>query len=521
MLCPPIAVKLRLCGCVLLAILAGSPASRSIALAQPIPVKQASGPLRVHPTNPRYFTDGTKNADGSLKAVYLTGSHTWNSLQDGAFFTAENADPPPAFDFTAYLDFLQARNHNFIRLWRFELTKFRYWLDVDNSRLRGPGSRMGIQFSQPHPWARTGPGVALDGKPKFDLRQFDPAYFDRLRSRALAALERGIYVSVMLYEGGALRATAKPWCWDGHPFHGPNNVNGVEAEADQDGQGLEVHSLRNPAVTEIHEKYLRRVVDTVNDLDNVLYEVGNEMAFSQANTQWQYWVIKFIKNYEATKPKQHPVGMVCPMHHPWKDNPPPGDPRNAALFDSPADWVSPGNLGGSGYDDNQQPPVASGKKVILLDTDHLWGIGGDRAWVWKSFARGHNPLFMDMLPEITEHVLHYKNAVEIRAALGHARLYAEKMDLAAMRPRGDLASTEYCLANPGREYLVYLPEDGQATVDLSGAKGIFAVEWFNPRTGTATKGGLLEGGSKRDLKAPFDGDAVLYLIAPERGSKRE
>ena len=30
----------------------------------------ATGPLRVHPTNPRYFTDG------SGKAIYLTGSHT-------------------------------------------------------------------------------------------------------------------------------------------------------------------------------------------------------------------------------------------------------------------------------------------------------------------------------------------------------------------------------------------------------------------------------------------------------------
>jgi hypothetical protein len=28
----------------------------------------AKGPLRIHPTNPRYFTDGTRNHDGSLKA---------------------------------------------------------------------------------------------------------------------------------------------------------------------------------------------------------------------------------------------------------------------------------------------------------------------------------------------------------------------------------------------------------------------------------------------------------------------
>ncbi|MDP1676411.1 MAG: hypothetical protein Q8L88_06050, partial [Bacteroidota bacterium] len=37
---------------------------------------QAPGPLRVHPSNPRYF------ADASGKIVYLTGSHTWSNFQD-------------------------------------------------------------------------------------------------------------------------------------------------------------------------------------------------------------------------------------------------------------------------------------------------------------------------------------------------------------------------------------------------------------------------------------------------------
>ena len=31
----------------------------------------------------------------------------------------------------------------------------------------------------------------------------------------------------------------------------------------------------------------------------------------------------------------------------------------------------------------------------MTQADHLWGIGGNRAWVWKSFTRGLNPIFMD------------------------------------------------------------------------------------------------------------------------------
>ena len=60
----------------------------------------AKGPLRPHPANPRYFTDG------SGKAILLVGSHTWGNLQD---YTYERVRSPPAMDFGAYLAFLKQR----------------------------------------------------------------------------------------------------------------------------------------------------------------------------------------------------------------------------------------------------------------------------------------------------------------------------------------------------------------------------------------------------------------------------
>ncbi|HGJ65850.1 TPA: hypothetical protein ENS27_10735, partial [bacterium] len=101
----------------------------------------AMGPLKVSEDNPRYFADN----DG--KVIYLTGAHTWNNLKDMG-----NTDPPRAFDYEGYLDFLEEYNHNFIRLWTWELTKFRY---DENAT-----------YAEPFPWQRTGPGDALDGKAK-------------------------------------------------------------------------------------------------------------------------------------------------------------------------------------------------------------------------------------------------------------------------------------------------------------------------------------------------------------------
>ncbi|GAJ06449.1 unnamed protein product, partial [marine sediment metagenome] len=188
-----------------------------------------AGPLRVHSKNPRYFT----NASG--RAVYLTGSHTWSNFKDMG-----KTDPPAPFDFNGYLDFLQRYNHNFIRLWTWELSKYSY-----------KGGTM--TYVRPFPWKRTGPRKALDGKPKFDLKKFNQKYFDRLRSRVIAAAKRRIYVSIMLFEGHGLHASLPPWCWDGHPFNVKNNVNAINGDLDGDGRGIETHTLKNHAVTALQK----------------------------------------------------------------------------------------------------------------------------------------------------------------------------------------------------------------------------------------------------------------------------
>ena len=476
----------------------------------------APGPLRVNAENPRYFSD----ARG--RAVYLTGSHTWSSLQDNGF-----QDPPPRFDFGGYLDFLVAHNHNFFRLWMWEQAKWGTFTNKD-------------YWVEPMPFKRTGPGLALDGKPKFDLMQFNQAYFDRLRTRVVEAWRRGIYVSVMLFNGWSVESKnmlGNPWL--GHPFNKDNNVNGIDGDPDGDQQGKEVHTLLVPPITEIQNAYVRKVINSVNDLDNVLYEISNE---SHSESQdWQVHLIRHIKEYESTKPKQHPVGMT--VEYPGGDN--------SELFVSPADWVSPNRpeqsrsmwrkyfdlfaawFSGKGsdvVDYKLDPPPGEGTKVVISDTDHLWGIGGDRVWVWKTFTRGLNPAFMDGydgkaigLGPLIDWQFSDPTWVSLRRHLGYTRRYARRIDLVAMRPRRDLASTGYCLAKPtskDAEYLVFLPTGGTVTVDLSNTESALAVEWFNPSNGENVNGGTVHGGARRVFIAPFagTGDAVLYLYSLAKNS---
>ena len=117
-----------------------------------------SVPLRAVASNPNYFTDDTG------KPVYLTGSHTWNNLQDWG--TGGSIQP---LDFTAYVNMLVEHGHNFTLLWRTELPRFCGLPTVANSP---------SDFSvSPQPWQRTGPGIASDGGPKFDLTKYDPILF--------------------------------------------------------------------------------------------------------------------------------------------------------------------------------------------------------------------------------------------------------------------------------------------------------------------------------------------------------
>ena len=323
--------------------------------------QRAAGPLFVCPSNTRYFTDG------SGRAVYLTGSHTWAN-----FATDQGtSDPPVAFDYNAYLDFLVAHNHNFFRGWVWELTY----------SLQGPNG--GPFYWDPFPWQRTGPGIATDGKPKFDLNKFNQEYFNRLRTKVIAAGDKGIYVSVMLFQGYAIQFNRKEN--DGYPLDGRNNINGIDA-----GPGYASNTLLIPGVTAKQDEYVRKVIDAVNDLDNVLYEISNESG--SYSLDWQLHMIDLIHEYEAGKPKQHPVGMT----YLYKGG------SNNDLFNSKADWISPDGSSGYGYP-NTDPPAADGRKVLVVDTDHsfYWtglrekGLSDQQAWVWKNFLRGNNTLFMD------------------------------------------------------------------------------------------------------------------------------
>ena len=423
--------------------------------------KSAEGPLVVHPDNPRYLR---VKGDPAGRAVLLSGSHTWAEFQ-----TYEDEE----FDYIDWLDKLVTWNHNFMRGWM--------WED---------------DYYSPIPYVKSGN--------KYDLTKYNPVYFDRLKRRIREADKRGIYMSVMLFEGwsvlGADRGR-RPVPWPRHPYHVNNNINGIDGDPDRDGNGYEVHTLKIPKINRLQEAYVKHFIDELNGFDNIVWEIGNECNAESA--AWQYHMIDFIKSYEAKKPKQHLVWINL---------------GEEAVFDPQchADIVSPN--GDQRYLHN--PPAATDTKVVIADSDHLAPLRVTHVQLWKWFTRGMHPILMDCRYQglswwtgrsfQPEHV----KWRQMRDAMGVIRGYADRIDLAKTAPQDEKAdspsSTRYCLYQPGREYLVYQPTPNKA-FDVKLPVGEYRYEWIIPTSGKARTGVIRSAGGKEGFKVPFPWPAALYL----------
>jgi len=489
----------------------------TVTVANTSPVTGAAGPLHAAGTSQpasNYFSSGVT---GGIRL--LAGSHTWNDAQD-----QDTAVGLSSFDFDAFVAFLAAHRMNVTILWHIDLPRFCNW---------EPGGVWTMNSATGMPWARSGPGIASDGGAKFNLTVFNQAYFDRLRARVQQLQQNGIYAIVQLFDGydlTYLRCGNTASLGDGYPFTGVNNVNGIDDgySGGRSGTASMTMTAAN-ALTDVQDSYVRKVIDTLNSLPNVMWEISEEAPDN--STWWQAHMIALIRSYEAGKPLQHPIGF------PSLDTTAASD---ATLFASNADWIAPSSrLSPTDNCAAGNPPC----KVDINDSDHdYFGMSNDslqtnRNYLWQNFTHGAHVLFMD--PYLVYWTIGNRNLCggnttplnglcaapdmhwdNFRDNLGYLLVYANtRLDLVNMSAHGELASTGFCLAKnaaAGGEFLVYAPQGGTFTVNLTTQRGAtLRVEWLDPSTGAVSSGGTVAGGSaSQSFTPPWSSshDAVLYLV---------
>ena len=91
--------------------------------------------------------------------------------------------------------------------------------------------------------------------------------------------------------------------------------------------------------------------------------------------------------------------------------------------------------------------------------------------------------------------------------------FFETIPFYRMRPRQDLVSMGYCLAEEGARYLVYLDSGG--SVDATIGDGQYSVQWINAQNTSDQRAGKPTSDG-RNLTSPGDGDDwLLYLVRSE------
>jgi hypothetical protein len=450
----------------------------------------ASRPLRVHAQNPLFFDDG------SGKTVYLAGHQIFVDLQDNSFNKALIYNNRRTLDWNEYLDFVTAHNFNYIRNWIIWST--------------GSGSMAPVNkaIARPMPYKRVeGHGKANDGSDKFDLEQFDETFFRRMKNRCVDLQKQGVYVSIMLFEvygflEGEACGNPQQTLWDGNVFNQANNVNDIDTDYNSDGKGIEFFYTQDKRILTMQKRYVRKVIETLGDLDNVFYEIANELYAPQ----WQYDMIEFIKKCESNRPKQHLI-LMSPGGRTETGNWKLMEPE--LVTKSPADCFAVAGSWNAGAYGKKNPPANDVGKPGIVDMDHVFPGSSDVGYVWSALTKGYHFSLYDKPFEKPD--MESPAWRRIRSNVSQAEAYVKRMDLSNAHPRADLATTGFCLACPGRQYIIYQPKSEPFEVSGLVPQADYLYEWFDTDQRRIVEKNQFTNSTASKTFTPSKKEMVLFL----------
>ena len=437
-------------------------------------------PICPHPANPHYFLFNGQ------PTILITSAEHYGAVIN------------KAFDYVPYLDALQSHGLNYTRFYpgaMFEtIDKF-----ITGNPL-GPKPRDLIV-----PWARSSQPGYLVGGNKFDLDQWDPAYFKRLKDFLGKAAERGIVVEVCFFNSQYSDT------WPISPLYFENNVQGGGKCGWRDAQ-----TLKHPNLVRREEDYVRKITREVNSFDNVILEVCDEAASIGTGVAltgpWVGDLLQVVRTTERDLPKKHMAAQEVEGRFggPIDFS---SDPRlsiiTAQYLWGPEPDDHGGEMGGMRaldfkYDRN--------KPIELNETDwYPWGYRGDkiaasRVEAWEFLVgggSGFNHLNGLFTPE--DPAGKTPENEKLLGALHALREFLHSFDFLKMRPDKTLvagglpaASTYWrAIGERGKQYALYIhhsrerrgsyvvaPGSYHEDLALNLPAGNYQAEWVDPATGS-------------------------------------
>lgn len=462
------------------------------------------GPVSVCAQNPHYYS-----YKGSPILLITSAEH---------YGAVINLD----FDYTAYLDRLRQYELNYTRIY-----PGGYYEDME---LFGSDNTLAPERDKLIlPWARSGEPGYKGGGNKFDLTKWDARFFQRLRDFISASDSRDIIVEVCFYNA------QYPECWEVSPFFTPNNAQGIGNYDCNDFQ-----TTLHKEWYDLQKAYVRKIVEEVNDFDNVILEMCDEPTTKGTPTdlavEWLSGLADVVVETEKGLPKKHLLAQQLELGVDFT-----ADDRVPVIV---TQYILHNQYRQVGGIEGLDSEYGHNKPIEMNETGYypLWyeedKVAASRVEGWEFMIGGGagfnhlNALFNVKNPSgDTEdnHVIlkSLQNLKHFLYGFDFVKMYKDNDFVKGGVPAGAYVR---CISEPGRQYAVYIhhsrlskdhwwyvvtPGEYFACLEVGLPAGTYTAEWIMPETGACIlKNAFRHEGDTCVLKSPgYKIDIALSIKA--------
>lgn len=461
----------------------------------------AQEPIKLHPENPHYF-----EFRGQPTVLITAGEH---------YGAVMNLD----FDYTAYLDTLQARGANLTRIFSgayVERDGDIDWMGYNNTLAPRPNRLIA-------PWARSlSPGYA-NGSNKFNLDVWDTNYFNRLKDFVSKAGQRGIVVEVVMFSEMYGKSR-----WGNSPLNIGNNVNGVGNIS-----WNQFLTTWDSALLVRQEAMVAKIITELSTYDNVYYEICNEpytVGGPGGSHDWHVRIVQKIYDTETSLGTRHLIAVNYP------DDPVIDDSRVSIInshYTWGDGWTGAIEMLDGYYGKNKVLALdetagtlysASASDVRVEAWEMLLGGGAVYDCLSWEFTTG-TPTGTSANNTVLDQLKVLKDYIE---GWNFLKMHPDKNVITGGVPSG---AQIRALVESGQQYMVYVHHGHRATKDIDMGYTVspgshqanlsinlppanYRVEWINPAGGNALSGqDIAHGGGDRTFFSPrYSEDIVLQIL---------
>lgn len=466
-------------------------------------------PIQLHPENPHYFFYKGK------PLILITSAEHYGAVIN------------KAFDYTKYLKNLASEGMNYTRILSGTYIENKESFNIERNTL-APEKNQLIA-----PWARSDRTGYINGGNKFDLNKWDEAYFERLRGFVGMAEELDIIVEMTLFSSTYHDSYAIY-----SPLYPNNNVNFKSLY-----HRTKWHATTGGRLFEYQKKLVRKIVEELNEFDNVIFEIHNEPwadqgvvkltynhyikesnpgwvnvveLASEASLEWQKEIANVIRETEQEYPKKHIIAQnYCNFKYPLEHVNHNIDMINFHYAFPEAvtwnyGWNKPVSFDESGFLGNEPETyrnhawnfiLAGG--AVFSNLDFSFAVGyEDGTFQSDQSPGGGGPVLRTQLRILAD--------------------FMNKLNYIQMKPANHLIHLSpgiimNGIANPGEEYAFYLNSFNNTIIEIKAPEGEYNVNWVIPETGEQIPGGTVSSENGiLDINTPwYDNDIALKIERAE------